>query len=186
MTIWALLRHRFVEGEIGHATSRKTTTTTGAGVEVVNNDIITPTQMLNRIHARLRSVVVRACSSSEITRNVVDALEAYLIRCFLEHEEEEEEDTSKTRTGGSSNTWILHPVDTLLELPLVTKRRRATTTTTTTGHPPDIISTVVQFHFDASHSNGGFHRLLLHALCQFHGVTRDVHYGHPTNNIYKY
>ena len=50
----------------------------------------------------------------------------------------------------------LKQVDTLLEVPTVSIR--------TSGH------TTARFCFDASSSTGGFHRLLLHAVCQFHGL----------------
>ena len=50
----------------------------------------------------------------------------------------------------------LHVVGTLLEQPTVTKD--------TTGQ------TTVRFYFDSESSTGGFHRLLLHAVCQFHGL----------------
>ena len=50
----------------------------------------------------------------------------------------------------------LRLVDTMLEQPTVTKL--------TTGQ------TTIRFYFDAESSSGGFHRLLLHAVCQFHSL----------------
>lgn len=56
----------------------------------------------------------------------------------------------------SGKTILLEWVDTLLETPTITKL--------TTGQ------TIVRFYFDSESSTGGFHRLLLHAVCQFHGL----------------
>ena len=101
----------------------------------------TPTRMINRIHDRLRSVLVRACASSDATLKVVDALETCLKSCFLK---------------GKAKASLLSHIDTLLEIPSVTRR--------TSGH------IMARFYFDASDTTGGFHRLLLHAVCQFHGL----------------
>jgi len=98
---------------------------------------LSPTSMLDRIHERLRNVVIRACASSEATVELVDAFEVCLERCWIK---------GKPRS--------MSKVDTLLQPPTVAQRK--------SGH------TTAKFYFDADSSSGGFHRLLLHAVCQFH------------------
>jgi hypothetical protein len=99
-----------------------------------------PTEMFHQIHERLRNVLVRACSNSEPSRQIVDAFEACLVYSFSK--------------GGSKS--LKGVVDTLLEEPTVTRRKLGLTT--------------ARFYFDSESSTGGFHRLLLHAVCHFHGL----------------
>jgi len=102
---------------------------------------LTPEQMLKRIPERLRNVVIRACSSSEATAKLVDTYEAFLVQSFLE---------------GKARTLDNIISETLLEPPTVTHTKSG--------------STVARFCFDSESSAGGFHRLLLHAVCQFHSL----------------
>lgn len=129
------VRDKFLNGEIGHGIavqhpSRK---------KELEEASVTPAMMMNRIHRRLRGVVVRACCNSEFSMGVIDAFERFLVNCFA-----------------MGPTASLHLVDTLIEAPTITKL--------TTGQ------TLVRFYFDSTSSRGGFHRLLLHAVCQFHGL----------------
>lgn len=101
----------------------------------------TPDQMLKCIPERLRNVIIRACSSSETTAKLVDGYEAFLVQCFAQ---------------GKSASLDAVVSDTLLEAPTVTKTKSG--------------SVVARFCFDSESSAGGFHRLLLHAVCQFHSL----------------
>jgi len=103
---------------------------------------LTPEQMLNRIEARLRRVVVKACENSFPASKVVDTLENFVIRAYK---------------GKSDKTPREAWNGILLEPPTVTHRKRDDTY-------------VTRFLFDGEASNVGFHRLLLHGLCQFHGL----------------
>lgn len=102
---------------------------------------LTPEIMMSRIHERLRKVVVRACSNSPESARIVYGFERYLVHCFRD------ERTSKLPSVLSES---------LLEPPTVTRRA--------SGH------TIVRFYFDSDSTFGGFHRLLLHAVSQFHGL----------------
>lgn len=101
---------------------------------------LTPEQMLKRVPERLRNVVIRACSSSEATVKLVDAYETFLVQSFAE---------GKAPMDGDIAGSLLEP-------PSVTQTKSG--------------STVARFSFDSESSAGGFHRLLLHAVCQFHSL----------------
>lgn len=108
--------------------------------KVVEDKDAAPSVMFSRIHSRLRGVVVRACCNSALSVEILDAFENFLVHCFVK----------------GKTTVLLELLDTLLEAPTITKL--------TTG------LTIVRFYFDSESATGGFHRLLLHAVCQFHGL----------------
>lgn len=131
------IRNDFFEGEIGYGTSlshSRTATRT-------ENMELTPEQMLNRIPERLRNVLIRACSSSKDTIDMVSAYEQFLVQSFVE---------------GKAVALPTAVAESLLEAPSVTQTKSG--------------STVARFCFDSESSAGGFHRLLLHAVCQFHSL----------------
>ena len=100
----------------------------------------TPELMLNRIDSRLRRVVVKAGTNSQPAFLVMKRLEDHVVRAFAGDGMSQEEDLT----------------DLLLAVP---------TFRTLT----DSIHTC-QFLFHPDSPTGGFHRLLLHAICQFHGL----------------
>lgn len=106
-------------------------------------DANTPEEMLLRIESRLRRIVVKACENSAPASTVVNTVEAFLVRAHR----------GKKVMDNDTDWWV----DLLLEPPTVTCRIR-----------DDVYST--RFLFDGDSPNGGFHRLLLHGLCQFHGL----------------
>jgi hypothetical protein len=134
------VREQFFEGELPHRLNT---------VVVAYNPNkhrpkgpLTPEHMMNRIDARLRRVVVKACENSYPASKVVHTLEAFLVRAYA---------------GKSDTTPRDAWKELLLEPPTVTHRKRDDTY-------------ITKFLFDADSSTGGFHRLLLHGLCQFHGL----------------
>lgn len=108
---------------------------------VTSSADVTPEQMLKRIPERLQNVIVRACSSSEATAKIVDSYESFLVLTF---------------TDGNAAPLNANISTSLLEPPSVIQ--------TASG------STVAHFCFDSESSDAGFHRLLLHAVCQFHSL----------------
>lgn len=105
---------------------------------------------LQRIHERLRNVVVRACTNGNATTiQQVDALEECLKECFGD---DQSNVTSTVLQKAGIDTLLLHD-----------------------GRPVVVVSNprlnraTANFYFNSS-SQAGFHRLLLHALCQFHGL----------------
>jgi hypothetical protein len=102
---------------------------------------LTPEMMLSRLHGRLRKVVTRACSNSQASIKFVDAYERFLVQFY----------------GKGKVTSLEADVSaSLLEPPTVTRKKSG--------------KTVARFYFDSVSSAGGFHRLLLHAVTQFHGL----------------
>jgi hypothetical protein len=141
---------------------------------------------MNRIDPRLRSVVVRACRNSYAAAKVVELLEDYVVSTFQ----------------GEHSDWILIPTPPasgsrsneeeqslwwkglLLQSPTVSKNKNSHTKTIDDDSCADGSAVLVKgyyqvrFFFDADSPTGGFHRLLLQAICQFHGlntVSRIVH-----------
>ena len=98
--------------------------------------------MLHRIDQRLRRLVVRACHNSYAAAKVVQLFETFVVSLF----------TGKSNVLREDPWWS----DLLLESPTVTRRN-------------DNLYTA-QFFFDSTLPTAGFHRLLLHAVCQFHGL----------------
>ena len=129
----------------------------------------TPEDMLGRIEPRLRKVVVRACEHSMPASLVVNHVEDFLIRT---HDPPPTTTNANANTTGTlaktgseeveveeENNWW-H--DLLLEPPKVTH--------VTLENQGSITTTTTRFVFDGHSPNGGFHRLLMHGLCQFHGL----------------
>jgi hypothetical protein len=102
---------------------------------------LTPRIMLNRIHGRLLTVVTRACSTSQASVKFVDRYERFLAQCFGK------ENVTPLETDVSVS---------LLKPPAVTRKKSG--------------SIIARFYFHPESSAGGFHRLLLHAVTQFHGL----------------
>ena len=124
-----------------------------------------PKDLLNRIEGRLRRVIIKACQNSMPATQVVDRLETFLVDCFQQQDNNTDSD-NLIDAGCLNEDWS----DLLLESPEVTR------------HSSDDYNISVTFLFDSNSSTGGFHRLLLHGLCQFHGLaacssTRQVTVG---------
>lgn len=131
------VREKFFEGELG-AKPAPATRSSRSTLEPT-----TPEEMLLRIEARLRRVVIKACENSVPASTVVEHVEAFLLRAHR----------GKKWTDDEEDWWK----ELLVEPPSVTHRKRDD-------------SYITRFLFDGDSPNGGFHRLLLHGLCQFHGL----------------
>jgi hypothetical protein len=107
------------------------------------NALVSGEDMLNRIDQRLRRLLIRACHNSYAAAKVVELFESFIVSSFMN-------DTSTLLNDG----WWR---DLLLECPTLTHRKDSNRST-------------VQFFFHPTLPTGGFHRLLLHAVCQFHGL----------------
>lgn len=101
-------------------------------------------EKLYSVDARLRRVVAKACRNSQPAAMVVKTFESF-VRATYSHKKQ-------GRKGPVGHWWCTL----LTEEPTVTKRLDGKIT--------------VQFLFDANSPTGGFHRLLLHAICQYHGL----------------
>jgi hypothetical protein len=110
----------------------------------VRNSAFTGDDKLHRIDQRLRRLVVRACHNSYAAAKVVQHFENFVVGSF----------TKGSKIRPEDDRWW---TSLLLECPTITRRK-------------DSDRCTAQFFFDAKLPTAGFHRLLLHAVCQFHGL----------------
>jgi hypothetical protein len=116
---------------------------------------------MNRVDPRLRRVVVKAVSNSYPAARVLERFEAYLLRTFASVLVGEDPSSAGPapvdvdNNDGDNTFWE----DLLLSAPTVEPWENSDS-----GHA------VVHFFFDPDSPTGGFHRLLLHACAQFHGL----------------
>jgi hypothetical protein len=111
---------------------------------------LTAGDMMNRMDPRLRRLVVRACHNSYAAAKVLGLFEEFVVASFVSGNRKKSESLVKTILEG---WWH----DLLIECPSVSQRK-------------DNSRYTAQFFFDPTSSTGGFHRLLLQAICQFHGL----------------
>ena len=154
---------------------------------------LTPEDMLLRIEPRLRNVVLRACENSMPASLVVNHVEAFLLRTHhlpIPNAAAADSGTMNRSTTEAITSRATQPApgtlakigseddeeendwwrDILLEAPTVTHLAQQDHVSTTTKTTSSITTTTIRFLFDGHSPNGGFHRLLMHGLCQFHGL----------------
>jgi hypothetical protein len=145
------LREQFFEGE-----GPQSITTTTKHLSIKDNTVTTAIDMCHRIEPRLRRLVIRAFRNSYAAAKVIGMLEEFLITSL-----------GKNQDGGhkvsmlSENWWN----GILLEPPTITRH-----TSKEDRQDGAKRHYTIQFLFDAESSTGGFHRLLLQAIAQFHGL----------------
>lgn len=146
---WNGVRDRFFEGELPDvALTDRTVRQQQQPKEPTSGE-----EMMFRMNSRLRRVVTKACQNSYPAARVVKTFETFLLNSFRPTNKSNKK-SQPTDTALDDNWWE----DILLEQPTITKRRDGKLMT-------------AQFYFDPVNATGGFHRLLLHALSQFHGLT---------------
>lgn len=142
-------------------------------------------RMFQRLDKRVRSVLVRACRRGRFIDhgsmlsavNILDVFEMYLVSAFGA------KDQLSVKMDNSVDV-VLSSV--LLERPREIAPKNSTNATrksrgkkkTTDGEVDDTKFhhfdshnvKKVQFLFESTSSKGGFHRLLLHAVCRYHGL----------------
>lgn len=114
---------------------------------------LTAADMLNRVDQRLRRLVTRACRNSYAAAKVVELFEEFIVASFGE---------KTVRLKSLDESWWKNL---LLECPTITQRN-------------DNHRCTAHFLFHATAPTGGFHRLLLHAVCQFHGLHANLRTEH--------
>jgi hypothetical protein len=158
------IRDRFVDGEVG----RNNGITKGAQERMKKRqeELFQDGNRMMRVNVnvRLMNVVVRACKSSGFTRNVVDAFERLLV-------------TNMSGSGGggcdqmTSHTHDSDEIETdvdiwtqiMVQKPFITRKTSMGLDNTGSG-------VIARMLFHEDESKGAFNRLLLHAVCQFHGL----------------
>jgi len=139
------VRDKFFEGELH---SRQTTRKNHKNHKKPSH-LLTRDDKLNRIDKRLRQVVTRAIENSLPATKVMETLEDFLIRAHTATDEQ-------TVPQQGQRIWN----DILSQPPTISRHG-----------DEDKQILVLRFSFGSALENGGFHRLLLHALVQFHGLS---------------
>jgi hypothetical protein len=139
------VRQQFFNGELPHPVLQAPVHS-----QKQNLSPTTPEERFYGIESRLRRVIVKACENSYAASQVVNRFEDYLIRLH---------------SGQDDSAAREESLDLLLESPTVTSCRPGNTDESAAS------SVTATFLFDADSSTGGFHRLLLHGVCQYHGLT---------------
>lgn len=117
----------------------------------VTNKALTVVDMMNRMDPRLRRLVVRACHNSFAAAKVMGLFEDFVVTSFILG------DSQRKKKGLLKSLQEGWWKDLLLECPAVSQRK-------------DNSRYSANFFFPPTSSTGGFHRLLLQAICQFHGL----------------
>jgi len=154
------IRDRFVDGEVGRSNS----ITKGAKERMKKRqeELFQDGDRMMRVNVneRLMNVVVRACKSSGFTRNVVDAFERLLV----------------SNMSGGGDEMACHDSDEseldndiwnqiMVQKPFITRK-----TNMDMGLGNSRSGVIARMLFREDESKGAFNRLLLHAVCQFHGL----------------
>ena len=171
-------KQRFFDGELPEhpyiSSGRKKSAPPPSSLK--SPSLLTPLERYHRIEPRLRNILVKACVNSFAASKVVTTMQGFLI-C----------DAYKCSSGGDMKTKLSYDGKMtrqqwsemgLLEPPTVTEKPSSDSIASKdddlqeadvkiSKDPPTL---VIRFLFDADSSTGSFHRLLLNAVCQFHGL----------------
>ncbi|KAL3906347.1 MAG: hypothetical protein SGARI_004043, partial [Bacillariaceae sp.] len=149
------VRQQFADGELPNRLQPAAAPPSRGGRDL-DPSLWTPEERFCRIEGRLRRILVKACENSYAASQVVNILEDYLIRMHAGKMDKR-----------SHEEWL----DLLLEPPTVASRRLRRSKNDYDDAKEKREELTARFLFDADSSTGGFHRLLLHGVCQFHGLT---------------
>ena len=152
------IRDRFVDGEVG----RNNSITKGAQERMKKRQeelFLDGDRMMRvNVNVRLMNVVVRACKSSGFTRNVVDAFERLLVN-NMSGRGVEMACHDSDETEADIDIWN----QVMVQKPFITRKKSMGLGDTGSG-------VIARMLFREDESKGAFNRLLLHAVCQFHGL----------------
>jgi len=152
------VRDQFFEGSLPY--NKNSSSLSSKRKVVIDYDSLSPQERFLRIEKRLRRILVKACENSYAASKVVNTFEEFLIQTY---------------GGGECELTAKEWEEILLESPIVTssecimtldhKNRDSEISGSPSLSKRDIN---IKFLFDADSTTGGFHRLLLHGVCQFH------------------
>jgi len=148
---WSNVRDRFVNGEV---VSNPTPVLTEAARERLRKREVerykSGEAMMEKVQRRLFNVVQQACETSNFTQSITDEFESSLVMYLSSPEDE-----ARSKDAKDVDTHVLEEI--LVQKPFVTRKADNQFT--------------LRFLFSDAQKKGAFNRLLLHALCQFHGLT---------------
>ena len=151
----AKIRERFVDGEVGVNEVVILSEAAKEKIRKREEELYKDGKRMMKVNVneRLVNVVIRACKNSGFTRNVVNTFEDLLLS--LNH--------PKSNSVKSSVHVIESEIwkQVLVQKPFITRKLNAETKES---------NVTVRLFFSDGKSKGAFNRLLLHAVCQFHGL----------------
>lgn len=152
-----LLKERFVDGEVVPEQDRQMTDAAKARLQKRQDALYHDGNRMMRenVNKRLLNVVMRACKSSGFTRKVVEAFEQLLVQNMAGVD-----DTTSSKSMKDDDIWEKVTV----QKPFITKKGAITDTHS---------GVIIRLLFSEGESKGAFNRLLLHAVCQFHGLDTE-------------
>jgi hypothetical protein len=153
------VRERYLRGELPQLTG---TPRTLHPTSLTTKPVKTLQDRMNLVDPRLRRVVVKAVSNSCPAARVLERFEAYLLRTFSSASESEDPHSTSpapSSDGDNDSDGAAAWNDLLLAAPTIDRVENS-----------ESRHVVAHFHFDPDSPTGGFHRLLLHACAQFHGL----------------
>mmetsp|Transcript_22386 Transcript_22386/g.33479 ORF Transcript_22386/g.33479 Transcript_22386/m.33479 type:complete len:527 (+) Transcript_22386:162-1742(+) len=165
----SIVKEKFLRGEVAATSTTTTTTHSKRKKETYTNG----NTMYNQIDVRLRKVLSRALQNSKDSENnaekVICAFESLLTSLKADEQMKRKKDNAEeAEKGRKEREEVLK--DVLLRLPSISWKEHSKKEK---KHEEDEHiskkTLVAQFVFDAK-GKGGFHRVLLHAVCQFHGL----------------
>jgi hypothetical protein len=147
---WSNVRDRFVNGEV---VSDSTPVLTEAARERMRKREVelykSGEAMMDKVQGRLFNVVQQACETSDFTQSIMNSFESFLVmHLSVQHDE------ARLKDAEDASTRVLEKI--LVQKPFVTRKADNQFT--------------LRFLFSDAQKKGAFNRLLLHALCQFHGL----------------
>lgn len=153
------VKERFLKGEVASYVEK----ITKKELPLNASSSATAAFMYEKINSRLRNILEKSYSSNPhtLSMDLLNAFELHLISVLGDDNEWVILQKEKDNDEQGKMKKLEHA---LLKAPVVAISPRAGTK-------------VIKYYFDAESSTGAFHRLLLHAVCKFHGlnsVSSDV------------
>jgi hypothetical protein len=146
------IRERFVQGEVGVVQDSMSQLAIQRHKRREEQKYKSGRRMLKEnVDTRLLDVIVRACQASKFSRSVVSAFE----RLIVGHMSNDQSSMSTYKMDADIDIWN----EILVQKPFITRK------TANTGG-----GFILRLLFNEHESKGAFHRLLLHAVTQFHGL----------------
>ena len=151
-----MVKDRFIRGEIAAPQSPHMQLKATHEQETMRLD---GSLMFQKIEPRLRDVLQRACSTKRVTMKLVESFETFLLSTHHV--------TSKEQVFSSPDLNCDEDFSGIDDILTTILLRSPVTGTWGSKSSEGSVVPKTRFYFPESN---GFHRLLLHAVCQFHGL----------------
>lgn len=167
----ARVRERFLEGEVStmdnDSDGRKE-----ARLEIHKQHVFQNGHAMihYNVNKRLLNIVTRTCRMPGFSRNVVDAFESVLVENMSVDNMPNKHGVKTSRSSQQQQDCNQVWDQVLVQKPFVTTRKKIVLEQDIDTTNNDKSTVMVRMIFSEDGSKAAFHRLLLHAVCQFHGL----------------